>query len=107
MHGFRSIHADSPMPAFHGFAFVDVTRKPTAGRPRPGGGSRKSRPRGSEPIARHGPSATKPRKNPHAVALGKRGGKARAAWLTKEQLRAIGRLGGRPKGSSKKPPAKS
>jgi len=55
--------------------------------------------------------ATKPRKNPHAVALGRKGGKARAASLTPEQLSAIGRkggkLGGRPKGSSKKPPAKS
>jgi hypothetical protein len=48
------------------------------------------------------------RKNPHAVAMGKRGGKARARRLTKEQLRAIGRLGGRPKGLGKKePPAKS
>ena len=56
--------------------------------------------------------ATKPRKNPHAVALGRKGGKARAASLTPEQLSAIGRkggkLGGRPKGSGKKePPAKS
>jgi general stress protein YciG len=47
--------------------------------------------------------ATKPRKNPHAVALGRKGGTARAASLTPEQLRAIGKLGGRPKGSGKKP----
>jgi hypothetical protein len=52
--------------------------------------------------------ATKPRKNPHAVALGRKGGKARAASLTKEHNSArIGKLGGRPKGSGKKPPPKS
>lgn len=32
-------------------------------------------------------------KNPHAVALGRLGGKARAAKLTPEQLSEIGRIG--------------
>jgi hypothetical protein len=31
------------------------------------------------------------RKNPHAVALGKKGGKARAAKLTKQELSEQGR----------------
>jgi general stress protein YciG len=34
------------------------------------------------------------RKNPHAAALGKLGGKARAAKLTPERIQEIGRLGG-------------
>ena len=33
------------------------------------------------------------RKNPAAVALGRKGGKARAANLTAEQLSEIGRMG--------------
>ncbi len=40
-----------------------------------------------------------PTKNPHAVALGKlgglKGGKARAANLSEEELSEIGRMGGR------------
>ena len=34
-------------------------------------------------------------KNPHAVALGGLGGKARAAKLTAEELSAIGKMGGK------------
>lgn len=37
----------------------------------------------------------KGRKNPHAVALGRRGGLARAKSLTKKQISEIGRKGAR------------
>ncbi len=44
-------------------------------------------------------------KNPHAVALGKlggaKGGKARAAKLTAEELSAIGRMGGKKGGKAR------
>ncbi len=41
-------------------------------------------------------------KNPNAVALGKKGGIARAKKYTKEQLSAMGKKGGRPKKPSDK-----
>lgn len=47
------------------------------------------------------------RKNPHAVALGRKGGKVRAASLTPEQLSAIGRKGGRARGASLTPEQRS
>jgi hypothetical protein len=37
------------------------------------------------------------RKNPHAVALGRLGGKARSAALSPTELSRIGRLGGQPR----------
>lgn len=37
------------------------------------------------------------RKNPHAVSLGRRGGKKRMAALSPEERSALGKLGGRPK----------
>ncbi len=46
-----------------------------------------------------------PRKNPHAVALGKLGGKASAHTITKAKRaasRANGKLGGRPKAKAAK-----
>lgn len=42
-------------------------------------------------------SKTLPTKNPEAVLLGSKGGKARAKKYTKEQLSAMGKKGGRPK----------
>jgi hypothetical protein len=50
------------------------------------------------------------RKNPHAVALGRRGGrvkseaKTRAARENGKLGAAYGKLGGRPKGTTRKPP---
>ena len=48
------------------------------------------------------------RKNPHAVALGRRGGKvggpARAAKLTREQKQEIGRKAARARWDKRKPP---
>jgi hypothetical protein len=41
---------------------------------------------------------TNPRKNPHAVALGRRGGKAKSKAKT-AAVRENGKKGGRPKGS--------
>jgi general stress protein YciG len=45
-------------------------------------------------------------KNPHAVALGRRGGKARIENLTKEERRELGRKAGIASGKVRKAKAK-
>jgi hypothetical protein len=47
------------------------------------------------------------KKNPHAVALGRIGGKARLIKMTAEQRRAVSRLGNEVRWGKRKPKAKA